>query len=142
MTMTKRRALNEAVRRWGKGGAVTFDARQQWEGYKLPTSNEERAAYLAAFRELKAKEPKVAPLSEWPVDTLLGEYRAALEAHRLWKKELSAVQGLQWFYRCSVGTTEHGFYSSYGRGDTFEEAFADADAKTAKRSSAVAEEVL
>jgi hypothetical protein len=109
--MSKRSALAEATRRWGKTAAVRDDPKQT----STPAQREEyRLLYNEIRERLKAE-----------TDT---QKRAALHA------EEKKLRMLPHRFRFSVGHVILGGFAFMveGEGDTWEEAFAAADAKRAK----------
>jgi hypothetical protein len=125
--MTAKQALAEAVRRWGKKAAV------QDRGKKAgmtPADREKMRLEFIELNKIKLEEPN---LQTWPGDAPVEEYRVALRAHRKASRELREKK--DWFlgriysFRFYVGVATWAFEIK-GTGDTWEEAFADADRKS------------
>lgn len=124
--ITKAKALKAARAKWGSEAFVRDSGEWLRDGSRRPASDEERAAAKAEFLALKDSEPKFLPLSQWPADTPLGEYRTALFAFNAaraeWRTRKDWVQGLQYCHRYEVGTRSGIFSTIKGAGDTWEQA--------------------
>jgi hypothetical protein len=104
--MDVKQALKEAVTRWGKTAAVND------RGRKCASTPEKRAAAGAKLREMKAL-----PDAE----------------KKLRRKERDEYFSESYRYRYIVGKIELGmFFSIEGSGDTWEEAFKEADERAVK----------
>ena len=112
--MTNKKALAEATKRWGKQAGIRHTPKA--------TDQAGREAVRAKLKELRANKPVLrADL----------ETRAEWDAHRLagreWRAAESTAQSISLCsYRCTVGKVTWAFEGK-GQGDTWEEAFAQAD---------------
>ncbi len=107
--MNTKQALAQARKRWGKKAVV--------QDIKLDTSPERREQARKRYAELK----------DLKGDALTPEL----------KKERDNIRSWQWTFRFAVGRIESiaGAFEAFwvkGQGDTWEQAFAEADAKDKK----------
>lgn len=124
--LTMKTALAKAVALWGKRAAV--------QDTRRPSSPEKRAAASAALDAHRAAEPKIKPVQEWAPEITIGEYLVAFNEHRAawkaWNVERDRLRGEALAgKRYSVGTSGRMFFTVLGSGDTWEEAFTDAEGK-------------
>jgi hypothetical protein len=121
--MTRDEAAKQAKKRWG--------TKAYWRVGQHTTSPEQRAAALEALRAARdEKEQRVKALQErlnatdWYVE-------AQAEISRL-RQVIATTQGECNHYKFSVGRSVGWANEITGTGDTWEQAFADADARAAK----------
>lgn len=127
--MTRNQALAEAVKRWGKKAAI------QDGGKRRASTPEARARASSELKELRANKP-VAPsifdLETWPASRSVAEFRAARLQYvadlRKWTANESRLFGEALAMRFDVGVVGWAF-EIRGSGDTWEDAFANADGK-------------
>ncbi len=113
--MTTKQALREAVRRWGKTAGVRSAPKA--------ATKVEREAARARVIELRANKPRLRP--DWQTRQEWDAHNAAVCQ---WRQEEREAQDTIFSYRCTVGAIEHHIaFCVKGQGDTFEEAFAEAD---------------
>jgi seryl-tRNA synthetase len=119
--MTREQAAREAKKRWGKRAHIRADE-------KL-SSPEKRAAAKTQTDALKARRDAI--------DKEIAERLAALDWYQALKAERRDVSqrldNVRWethYYRFGVGELFVGFHV-HGEGDTWEQAFAAADARKA-----------
>jgi hypothetical protein len=125
--MNRQEALLEARKRWGKEAAVQEDKRES-----SPALRE--AAKVEAVKTGAAKAKAAAELAaaSKKYGTDHPKHKAALAKKIAASKEHDRVQWGTYHYRYDVGTVWNmggfGAFSVRGQGDTWEEAFAKADA--------------
>jgi hypothetical protein len=106
--MTRKQAMTEAKKRWGKRAAIRFEPRKATKGVR-----EQASADLKTHR--LARPPK----EEWKT-----------EDSRRWRARDSQLMGLAMSYRYEVGRIGPDWlpcFEIFGQGDSWEEAFAYAD---------------
>lgn len=139
---TKKQALAEAVRRWGKKAAVRDDGPRLRDGTPWPTP-EERATLRAELEAHRAAKPVRPDITTFGDERPLREWRAALrefvEAEAAWKKREQRLSGLVRARRYSVGTVPGLGFWIEGEGDSWDEAFAEVDRKKARAAGAASE---
>jgi hypothetical protein len=122
--MTRDQALRQAVKRWGKSAYV--QARERL------SSPESRAA---AGDTVKAARARIDAIDVEIRERLaLLDWYQALQAERKAERaKMAAVGANAMYYKFSVGKVSNvggmAFYSVGGQGDTWEQAFAQADGK-------------
>lgn len=126
--MTRDQASAEAVRRWGKTGSIRD------RGSKFRSSPESRKAAsdeLKALREMKPESPDVRDTVKWPDDLTLREFRRALvearDAYVGWKARHDELFSAALNKRFQVGSITSGLFFVRGSGDSWEDAFLNAD---------------
>ena len=106
---SKTAALAEARRRWGREACVRFDGRAP-----------KALARATALEALKAHN-QLKPAQKYEAGTMTPEYRA-------WNGEAHRLLALTHSEPCNVGRVFMGIaFEVRGVGDTWDEAFADAD---------------
>jgi hypothetical protein len=133
--MTEKQALKLAQAKWGKRAHVRAS--------RFPSSADARERASARLKVHRATEPKLPPLSEWPADATIGEYRAAIAHHnvafRAWRDERDRLTGDALHYCFRVGKIESilgGAFNVLGQGDTWEEALQKAGIEIPQRKAA------
>lgn len=124
--MTRDKAQREAVKRWGKQGIVRAS--------ESLSSPEKRAAARKLFDASKARIAGIdAEIKERLAQ--LDWYQALLAEKRSLKDQWGQIQGTGHlsYYKFSVGKDIGYAFHVCGNGDTWEEAFADADEKAGTR---------
>ena len=119
--MTRQQAFKEANKRWGRRGLIRAN-----ESVSSPERRETASAKVQGLRQRKKEidaeiSERLAGL-DW-YQALTAERRAAVEAIR-------KTEGHAFYKKFSVGQNELGMFWVKGQGDTWEEAFADADRPT------------
>lgn len=119
---TRKEALAEAVRRWGKRAAIRD------EGKHRASTPEQRADARAALTEHRKGKPQPIGTATWL--TLSAEERAGHnERFHAWKAEHDRLFIAADSFRFTVGTVSALAFHIEGHGDTWREAFADVDSR-------------
>jgi hypothetical protein len=129
--MTNAQALKRAVEKFGKKARVRDGGAKFYDGSKRPNA-EEREVLSAELKDLRANKPQHPDINSFGDSRTVGEYREALrdysDRYNVWKKRTDWLVGACIDRRYSVGTwSEYGLMHTLGSGDTWEEAFAQAE---------------
>jgi len=117
--MTQATALKRAIKLWGKAGAVR-------DGGK-PTSLADRAAARLRFDAFGKDFPEPRPTD----DRTIAELKAWEARGRAWRQARSEAAAYCRFFRYAVGVSSGMFFEVKGEGDTWEQAFAAAEKRSA-----------
>jgi len=117
--MTRTQAIKEAQKRWGKKALV-----RAHEQLSSPERRADAAAQLTdAAARIEAIDREVAERL-----AVLDWYQALIAERKTLRAQKETANSWRSYYKFSVGQDAHGFaFMVLGKGDTWEEAFADAD---------------
>jgi hypothetical protein len=121
--MTNQQAAAKAKKRWGN----RFYVRNAENMSSQQKRNENRDRYMELRAEIEQTEADVKlQLSQ------LDWYQEARKRQQELRKEADKAQSIALYHRFSVGKSNDMFTEIVGNGDTWEEAFADAEKREAR----------
>lgn len=119
--MTNDQAMKQATKRWGTRAAVRNAGR-----FSSPERRDEASGKTQTARaRIKDIDQEIAARLK-----ALDWYQALTSERKDLQKVISESSGMAMFYRFSVGKNMGMFFEVLGSGDTWEEAFAQADRRS------------
>lgn len=118
--MTNQQAMKQATKRWGKQALVQNNGHFS-SPEKRATASEQATAARARIKAIDQEIADRLKALDW--------YQALTQERRELQKEASNNTSLALRYRFQVGRNTGLFFEVLGSGDTWEEAFAQADAR-------------
>lgn len=117
--MTRQQAIKESRKRWGQ--------RSLARAYETMSSPEKRATAAEAVRTNRERRDAIDREVQARLNAL-DWYQALMAERKKCSQTIRETEGLATYYKFCVGHVDIGFHVE-GWGDTWEEAFAMADAK-------------